>query len=67
VQYTEWMVNTKFLGLQIDNHLSWKHVCWDWGFESCWGHGCQSLVSSMCCQVEVTMVYWWLIQGSPTD
>jgi hypothetical protein len=29
VQYTEWMVNTKFLGLQIDNHLSWKHVCWD--------------------------------------
>jgi hypothetical protein len=25
---------------------------WDCGFESRWGHGCLSLVSVVCCQVE---------------
>jgi len=23
-------------------------------FESCWGHGCKSLVSVVCCQVEIS-------------
>ena len=28
--------------------------CWDCGFESCRGHGCLSVVSVGCCQVEVS-------------
>jgi hypothetical protein len=28
-------------------------TCWDCGFESCWEHVCLSLVSVVCCQVEV--------------
>ena len=28
--------------------------CWDCGFESRLGHGCLSLVSVVCCQVEVS-------------
>ena len=28
-------------------------ACWDCGFESRRGHGCLSLVSDGCCQVEV--------------
>ena len=27
-------------------------ACWDCGFESQWGHGCLSVVSVVCCQVE---------------
>jgi hypothetical protein len=26
----------------------WLFTCWDWGFESCWGHGCLSLVGVVC-------------------
>jgi hypothetical protein len=29
-------------------------ACWDCGFESQRGHGCLSLVSVVCCQVEVS-------------
>jgi hypothetical protein len=29
-------------------------ACWDCGFESRRGHGCLSLVSVACCQVEVS-------------
>ena len=25
-------------------------TCWDCGFESCWWHGCMSVVSVVCCQ-----------------
>jgi hypothetical protein len=35
------------VGLQL---LTW----WDCRFESCQGHGCLSLVSVVCCQVEVS-------------
>ena len=31
------------------------------------GHGCLSLVSVVCCQVEVTATSQFLIQKSPTD
>jgi hypothetical protein len=31
------------------------------------GHGCLSLVSVVCCQVEVFATSWSLVQGSPTD
>ena len=29
-------------------------ACCDRGFESHWGHGCLSVVSVVCCQVEVS-------------
>jgi hypothetical protein len=31
------------------------------------GHGCLSLVSVVCCQVEVSATSWSLVQGSPID
>jgi hypothetical protein len=42
-------------------------VYWDCGFESRLGHGCLSLVSVVCCQVEVSATSWSLVQRSPTD
>ena len=30
-------------------------ACWDCGFDSCRGHKCVSLVSVVCCQVEVSV------------
>ena len=41
-------------------------ACWDCGFESHWGHGCQSVVSAVCCQVEVSAMSWSLVKRSPT-
>ena len=41
-------------------------ACWDCGFESHRGHGCLSVVSVVCCQVEVSATRWSLIQRSPT-
>jgi hypothetical protein len=40
---------------------------WDRGFESHRGHGYLSVVSVMCCQVEVSATRWSLVQRSPTD
>ena len=37
------------------------------GFESRRGHGYLSLVSVVCCQVEVSATSWSLVQRSPTD
>jgi len=42
-------------------------ACWDCGFESHRGHGCLSVVSVVCCQVEVSATRWSLVQRSPTD
>jgi hypothetical protein len=42
-------------------------ACWDGGFESRLGHGCLSVVSVVCCQVEVSATSWSLVQRSPTD
>jgi hypothetical protein len=41
--------------------------CWECGLESCRGHGCLSLVSVVCCQVEVSVSGWSLVQRSPTE
>jgi len=41
-------------------------ACWDFGFESRRRHGCLSLVSVVCCQVEVSASGWLLVQRSPT-
>jgi len=40
---------------------------WDHGFESHRWHGCLSVVSVVCCQVEVSATGWSLVQRSPTD
>ena len=42
-------------------------ACWDRGFESHRGHGCLSVVSVVCCQVEVSATSWSLVQRSPTE
>ena len=42
-------------------------ACWDRGFESHRRHGYLSVVSVVCCQVEVSATSWSLIQRSPTD
>ena len=42
-------------------------TCWDWGFESRWGHGCLSVVNIVCCQVEVSASGWSLVQRSVID
>jgi hypothetical protein len=42
-------------------------TCWDRGFVSHGGHGYLSVVSVVCCQVEVSATSWSLVQRSPTD
>jgi len=42
-------------------------ACWDCGFESRWGYWCLSLVSVVCCQVEVSASGLSLVQRSPTE
>ena len=42
-------------------------VCWNYGLESCGGHGCLSVVSAVCCQVEVSARSRSLVQRSPTE
>jgi hypothetical protein len=42
-------------------------ACWNCGFESHRGHGCLSVVSVVCCQVEVLATGWPLVQRGPTE
>jgi hypothetical protein len=42
-------------------------ACWDCGFESRWGQRHLSLVSVVCCQVEVSETGRSLVQGSPIE
>jgi len=42
-------------------------ACWDGGFESRRGHGCLSVVSVVCCQVEVFVSGCSLSQRSPAE
>jgi hypothetical protein len=53
--------------LRPRGHWDRPLACWDCGFESCRGHGCLSLVSVVCCQVEVSAIGWSLTQRSPTE
>jgi hypothetical protein len=41
-------------------------ACWDCGFESCRPHGCLSLLSVVCGQVEVSDLGQLPVQRSPT-
>jgi len=40
----------------------WPLACWDCAFVSCQQHVCPSLLNVMCCQVEVSVTGWLLIQ-----
>jgi hypothetical protein len=42
-------------------------ACWDCGFVSRRGHGCLSLVSVVCCQVEVSVTGRSLVQRIPIE
>jgi hypothetical protein len=42
-------------------------ACWDCVFEPCRRHGCLSLVSVVCCEIEVSVLDRSLVQRSPTD
>jgi hypothetical protein len=42
-------------------------ACWCCGFESHLEYACLSLVSVVCCQVEVSASDWSLVQGSPIE
>ena len=42
-------------------------ACWDCGFESHPGHGCLSVVSVVCCQLEVSATNWSLVKRSSAD
>ena len=39
-----------------------RSLCWDCGFEYCRRYGCLSVVSAVCCQVEVCVTSWSLVQ-----
>jgi len=45
----------------------WLFACWESRFESRWRHGCLSVVSALCCPVEVSVMGQSLMQGSPTE
>ena len=53
------------------HHLSRRAAlplaCWYLGFESHRGHEYLSVVSVVCCQVEVSATSWSLVQRTPTD
>jgi hypothetical protein len=51
----------------FDCRSQWPLACWDRGFESYRWHESLSVVSVMCCQVEVSAANWSLVQRSPTD
>jgi hypothetical protein len=61
-----------FISKNILGRFQWPRglrplACWDCGFESRLGHGCLSLVSVVCCQVEVSASGWSLVQRSPNE
>jgi hypothetical protein len=58
--FNSFPVNPKAVGLRP---LS----CWDYGFESRHGHGCLSVVSVVCYQVEVPATVLSTIQRSLTE
>jgi hypothetical protein len=48
-------------------HRSAATGWWECGFESRGRHGCLSVASVVCCQVEVSASRWSLVQGSSTE
>jgi hypothetical protein len=64
---TDWQT-LNFKTLNYNNCQSrWSRNCWDCGFEFSQWHMCLSLVSVVCCQVEVCTKSRSLVQRSPTE
>jgi hypothetical protein len=62
-----WVHKKKFATLYLfDCRSQWPRACWYCGLESHRGRGCVSVVSVVCCQVEVSVTSWSLVQRSPT-
>jgi len=60
------------VGANTSGHVAqgvglWLFICWDSRFESRWRHGCLSVVSVVCCLVEVSVMGQSLVQRSPTE
>jgi hypothetical protein len=49
------------------NNINESLACWVCRFESNWGHGCLSLVSVVCGQVEVPVMGHSLVWRSPVE
>jgi len=54
-------------GKYLTRQSRWPLAYWGCGFESCRGHGCLSVVSVMCCQVDVSATGRSLVQRGPTE
>ena len=70
VQYINCLRTSRSLLVDPDESAAYGVVlrplaCWNCGFESGQGHGCLSVVSVVCCQVEVSGRSWSLVHGSP--
>ena len=50
----------------INSRSKWPAACQDWGLEYPRGHCCLSVVSAVCCHVEVTTICRSLLRRSPT-
>jgi hypothetical protein len=54
-----------FSGLAVQGVGLQPLACCDRGFESRGRHGCLSVLSVVCCQVEVSALGWSLVQRNP--
>jgi len=54
-------------GSEVEGLCLHSIACWDCEFESRRGRGCLSLVSVVCCQVEVSATSRSLVQRSTTE
>jgi hypothetical protein len=75
-QFTGWNPQpNKTPTKRTSSRSQWAHVlrrwsaalCWVYQFESRRGSGSLSVVSVVCCQVEVSATAWSLVQRSPND
>ena len=48
-------------------NILWSLSCWECGFESHGEYGCLSIVTVVCCQVEVSATSWSLVHRCPTE
>jgi len=63
----DFIFNTFYVRVTVQHLGLWPLACWDCGFESHPGHGYLSVVSVVCCQVEVSATDWSFVQRSPTE
>jgi len=66
-QTTKFSHNSPILSSAANSKQSAAASLLRFGFESHRRHGCLSVVSVVCCQVEVSATSWSLVQRSPTD